>query len=273
MPPLPAAEEKSMSIVANYLNRDSVIHRLHPLTKLFWSLWVMGLSFLFSDLWSLAALFFSVVAIAAMARMLREMVPVFKGLFFFALFFWAFQVLLIAEGRPLLTLIPGNPGLRITDRGVFIATAMGFRLMVFASSFPVLLATTQMKDLVVVLVEKLKIPYSYAFMFITSLRFIPTFMNEMEQIIQAQCSRAHRLDSRNFVTRFFSICPLAIPLLITSVKKAERMAISMETRGFGIGKRTYLHRYDFNRVDWLVSFGLVLTVIGAVMINLTGMWN
>ncbi len=47
----------------------------------------------------------------------------------------------------------------------------------------------------------------------------------------------------------------------------------METRGFGIGKRTYLHRYDFNRVDWLVSFGLVLTVIGAVMINLTGMWN
>ncbi|HOP74130.1 MAG TPA: energy-coupling factor transporter transmembrane component T [Bacillota bacterium] len=262
-----------MSIVANYLNRDSLVHRLNPLTKLLWSLWVMGLSFLFGDLWVLTGLFFSVVGVALIARMLREMLPVFKGIFFFALFFWVFQVFFISEGQPLLTLIPGNPGLRITDRGIFIATAMGFRLMVIASSFPVLLATTQVKDMVVVLVEKLKIPYNYAFMFITSLRFIPTFMNEMEQIIQAQCSRAHRLDSRNFVTRFFSICPLAIPLMITSVKKAEQMAISMETRGFGIGKRTYLHRHDFSRTDWLVSIGLVLLAFSVVIMNQMGILN
>jgi energy-coupling factor transport system permease protein len=249
-----------MSVAVNYLQRDTWIHRLNPLTKLFWSLLMMTLSFLFKDLLWLTALFGSIVLVAQMAQILREMLPVFKGLLIFALFFLLFQIFLIPEGRTLVVLIPGLNWLRITDQGVGIAAALGIRLMAVASSFPVLLATTQVKDLVVMLVEKLKIPYTYAFMLITTLRFIPTFMNEMDQIIQAQCSRAHRLDSRNFVTRFLSICPLAIPLMVTSIKKAERLAISMETRGFGVGKRTYFHRRQFTAAD--IGANLTLALIG-----------
>ncbi|MGD8400016.1 MAG: energy-coupling factor transporter transmembrane component T [Bacillota bacterium] len=249
-----------MSVAVNYLQRDTWIHRLNPLTKLFWSLLMMTLSFLFKDPLWLTALFGSIVLVAQMAQILREMLPVFKGLLIFALFFLLFQIFLIPEGRTLVVLIPGLNWLRITDQGVGIAAALGIRLMAVASSFPVLLATTQVKDLVVMLVEKLKIPYTYAFMLITTLRFIPTFMNEMDQIIQAQCSRAHRLDSRNFVTRFLSICPLAIPLMVTSIKKAERLAISMETRGFGVGKRTYFHRRQFTAAD--IGANLTLALIG-----------
>jgi energy-coupling factor transport system permease protein len=212
----------------------------------------------------------SIVFVAHCARILPEMFPVFKGLAIFALLFLLFQIFLITDGKVLITLIPGTNYLRITDQGIAFSAAMGIRLMAIASSFPLLLATTQVKDLVVMLVEKLKIPYAYAFMFITSLRFIPTFMNEMEQIIQAQCSRAHRLDSRNFITKFFSVCPLAIPLMITSVKKAERMAISMETRGFGVGNRTYLHHHQFTKSDWLVNLILILVMIAGFILNAKG---
>jgi energy-coupling factor transport system permease protein len=132
------------------------------------------------------------------------------------------------------------------------------------------MATTQIKDLVVVLVEKLKIPYPYAFMFVTSLRFVPTFMEEMDQIIQAQSSRAHRLDNKNFVKKFLSICPLAIPLMVTSVKKAERMAISMETRGFGVGKRTNLHVKQFRAIDGVVCSSMFLMGVAAVVLHLKG---
>jgi energy-coupling factor transport system permease protein len=256
------SEVTAMSVAANYLQRDTWIHRLNPLTKLFWSLLMMTLSFLFKDPIILAALFGSIVLVAQLARILPEMLPVFKGLAVFALLFLLFQIFMIPEGRTLIVLIPGANYLRITDRGLTDSLGMGIRLMAIASSFPVLLATTQIKDLVVMLVEKLKIPYTYAFMFITTLRFIPTFMNEMDQIIQAQCSRAHRLDSRNFITKFFSVCPLAIPLMITSVKKAERLAISMETRGFGVGKRTYLHRQQFTAAD--IGAGLALLLVGVV---------
>jgi energy-coupling factor transport system permease protein len=259
-----------MSVAVNYLKRDTWIHGLNPLTKLFWSLLMMALSFLFKDPLVLGVLFGSIVLVAQMAQILPEMLPVFKGLALLALIFLLFQIFLIPEGQTLIVLIPGTNLLRITDQGVTVSLAMGMRLMAIAASFPLLLATTQVKDLVVMLVEKLKIPYTYAFMFITTLRFIPTFMNEMEQIIQAQCSRAHRLDSRNFITKFFSVCPLAIPLMVTSVKKAERLAISMETRGFGVGKRTYLHHHQFTAMDIGVNLALVLIGIIGFIISFKG---
>lgn len=258
-----------MSAVANYIQRDSPIHGLNPLTKLFWSVALMMLSFIFKSPIVLAALFLSIIFVAYQAKILKEMLPVFKGLLYFAGFFLVFQIFWIAEGNAIFG-IPGHSWLRVTDQGLVLSLGMAARLMVIAASFPVLLATTKMKDLVVVLVEKIKIPYTYAFMFITSLRFIPTFMNEMDQIIQAQCSRGHRLDSRNFITKFLSICPLAIPLMITSVKKAERLAISMETRGFGCGKRTYLHQINFRTVDWVICGTLLIVFIAGLIVKAKG---
>ncbi len=258
-----------MSVVANYIHRDSPIHWLNPLTKLFWAMVIMILGFVFRNPMVLVTLFLSVIIMAYAAKILKEMVPVFKGLLYFAGFFLLFQIFFIPEGKTIF-IIPGTNWLRVTDQGLIVSLGMGARLMVIAASFPVLLATTQVKDLVVVLVEKIKIPYTYAFMFITSLRFIPTFMNEMDQIIQAQCSRGHRLDSRNFITKFLSICPLAIPLMITSVKKAERLAISMETRGFGCGKRTYLHRISFGTADWAVCGVLLIVTIVGLVLNIKG---
>lgn len=258
-----------MSVVANYIHRDSPFHRLNPLTKLFWSIVLMTLSFIFRNPIVLAMLFLSIILVANFAKILKEMFPVFKSLLYFAGLFLVFQIFFITDGKTIF-MIPKTNWLRVTDQGLMESLGMGARLMVIASSFPVLLATTQVKDLVVALVEKVKIPYTYAFMFITSLRFIPTFMNEMDQIIQAQCSRAHRLDSRNFITKFLSICPLAIPLMVTSVKKAERLAISMETRGFGSGKRTYLRQLKFYYNDWLVCSILFVITITGLVLNIKG---
>ncbi|TCL62017.1 energy-coupling factor transport system permease protein [Hydrogenispora ethanolica] len=259
-----------MSVVASYVPRDSWVHRLNPLTKLLWTLVVMTLSFVVEDPLALAGIFVSIVLVAALGRILREMLPAFKGLLIFVGLFLILQVFFISDGKTLLTLIPGTDLLRITDRGLMGSLAMGGRMLVIAASFPVFMGTTQIKDLVITLVEKLKIPYTYAFMFVTSLRFIPTFMQEMDQIIQAQCSRGHRLDERNVWKKFAALCPLAIPLMVTSIKKAEALAVSMETRGFGIGKRTYLHQTAFNRRDWLVCAGLLAAGAAGVVICLKG---
>jgi energy-coupling factor transport system permease protein len=77
--------------VANYLNRDTWVHRLNPLTKLFWSLLMMALSFLFRDPLVLALLFMSIVFVAHCARILPEMFPVFKGLAIFPYFSCCFR--------------------------------------------------------------------------------------------------------------------------------------------------------------------------------------
>ncbi|HBF40046.1 MAG TPA: energy-coupling factor transporter transmembrane protein EcfT [Firmicutes bacterium] len=259
-----------MSVIISYFQRDSMVHRLNPLTKMIWSVVLMMLSFMVTNVYILAVLFLSIVLVAYLAKILKEMLPAFIGLLYFAAFFLLFQVFFIPDGKTLFVLIPGTHLLRVTDQGLLFSAAMGIRLMVIAASFPVLLGTTQVKDLVVMLVEKLKIPYAYAFMFITSIRFIPTFVQEMDLIIQAQCSRAHRLDKGNFIKKFLSICPLAIPLMITSVKKAEQMAISMETRGFGSGKRTYLHHDKFALKDWMICCSLFVLMVIGIFFNIKG---
>jgi energy-coupling factor transporter transmembrane protein EcfT len=54
------------------------------------------------------------------------------------------------------------------------------------------------------------------------------------------------------------------------VKKAERMAISMETRGFGVGKRTNLHVKEFTVMDGIICAGLFVVAVGFSILKLKG---
>lgn len=253
-----------MSGVADYIAKESPVHRLHPLTKLFWSLAIVSVSFIFQDPIGQMAILASVILVALIGRVLKELIPAFIGLLVIAGIFVLFQIFFISDGRTLFSLIPGTRFGRITDVGLWTCLAMAGRMIVITASFPVMMATTQIKDLVVALVNSLRIPYAYAFMFVTSLRFIPTFLGEMNQIVQAQCSRGYVTESRNPIRKLFSLAPLAVPLLISSVRKAQRLAVSMETRGFGSGQRSHLHEIRFGTGD-LVAF-ICMAGLGAVAI-------
>lgn len=259
-----------MAGVAEYVNRDSLIHALHPITKLLWSLGIVTMAFIFTDLVSQMLLLLSVIVIALIGRVFRETLPAFKGLFMMAGLFTVFQIFFIGEGKTILTLVPGTGFGRITDVGLWTSLGMSSRMVVMTASFPVMMATTAVKDLVVALVEKIKIPYIYAFMFVTSLRFIPTFLAEMDQIAQAQRSRGYTGEGRNPLRKVFALAPLAVPLLVSSVRKAQRMAISMETRGFGSGTRSQLRRTRFTGVDWAFVLVVVLVFTGTIFVKLRG---
>ena len=73
-----------MTGVAEYVHRESPIHVLHPITKLIWSLSVVTMSFMFTDLMGQALLFLSVLLVAGLGRVLRETLPAFKALFLMA---------------------------------------------------------------------------------------------------------------------------------------------------------------------------------------------
>lgn len=253
-----------MSGVAEYVAKESPIHRLHPLTKLFWSLAVVSASFIFQNLVGQLAVLLSIILVAVLGRVLKELIPAFVGLMVVAGIFILFQIFFITDGETLFTLIPGTHIGRVTDEGLWACLAMAGRMIVITASFPVMMATTQIKDLVVALVNSLRIPYTYAFMFVTSLRFIPTFLGEMDQIMQAQCSRGYVTEGRNPIRKLFSLGPLAVPLLISSVRKAQRLAVSMETRGFGSGQRSHLHEIRFGLGD-SVAFALMV-VFGTIAI-------
>jgi energy-coupling factor transport system permease protein len=250
-----------MPAMLEYIQKDSLFHRLNPITKILWTFTVLIVSFLFSDPLPVFIILLSNLLIANISGVIRHVLPAIKALFIFSFILILFQIFFVSEGKTLFYVVPYYNIGKVTDVGLKLSLVMSFRMVATVSTIPIMMTATQMTDLVVVLVEKLKIPFKYAFMFITALRFIPTLMSEMEQIMQAQMSRGYDTDTKNPFKKMVIIIPLAIPLLVSSVKKTEKMAISMEVRGFASGPRSYYRKIDMKKADYAV-----LTVFAAVIL-------
>ncbi|WHH60327.1 energy-coupling factor transporter transmembrane component T [Petroclostridium sp. X23] len=255
-----------MPALVEYIPANTVMHKLNPITKILWTIAVLTICFMFNQPAAILLVLISNLAVAALSKVLKQVLPAIIGLFIFSLLLILFQIFFVTEGNTLFYIIPFVNIGRITDVGLEYSAVLALRMLATTSTIPILMTTTQMKDIVVVLTEKCKVPFKYAFMFVTSLRFIPTFMEEMDQILQAQKSRGYDSDTRNPFKKLFIIIPLAIPLLISSVKKAEKMAISMEVRGFGAGPRSHYNQVDMKTKDYAVIICLIAITFISILI-------
>ncbi len=128
-----------------------------------------------------------------------------------------------------------------------------FVLRMIAATLPlaVMLSVTQISDLSGMLVEKLRVPYKYVFALTTSMRFIPSFAAEPGDIMAAQTARGVDFDTRNIFRKIRLILPLCVPLLISSVARIDRGAISAELRGFSLRRRGASYKsYHMKWIDW-----------------------
>ena len=68
-----------------------------------------------------------------------------------------------------------------------------------------------------------------------TLRFIPFMALAAERIVKAQASRGVDWSAKggNLIKRARRILPLLVPLFVSSLGKAERMALAMDARGYG----------------------------------------
>ena len=97
----------------------------------------------------------------------------------------------------------------------------------------------------------------YAFMFTAGLRFIPDFIEENKAVSEAQACRGLAVKGNFFkqVKRYMSIVR---PLMLRSLGRSETMALSLELRGFGGSKRTFMESVAPKGKDFAV---MALTVL------------
>lgn len=260
-----------MSAVVEYVPRDSLLHRLNPITKICWASLILGLAIMYNHYLFMAFVLAATIALAVLGNVFKEISKLFKGLIIFALILFAMQVCFYDLGKPLFYLIPIGKGfIGISREDMLMSFAMALRMLAILISFLVFLATTKTQDLVNVMVERFKVPYDYAFMFLTSMRFIPTFLGEIKQISDAQKARGFVLEGWNPLKKIKAYIPIAVPLVLLSLKKAQQMALSMETRGYGSGDRTYLREIQMSRVDYSFISAGILIIITAGLFKLKG---
>ncbi|MGC9398340.1 MAG: energy-coupling factor transporter transmembrane component T family protein [Anaerolineae bacterium] len=245
-----------------YLDRDTVIHRLDPRTKIFMLLTAFVLLLYFQDpLWilplSLLVLIWGRVAqVLVNLRRIRYILVVLtvSSLIMWTLFsggetplFWIFEVEAVkySVSRTLVMLS-------------LITTGM------------VLLSTTRNEELVIGMI-KLGLPYRVGFAVSTALRLVPTIASSTQTIAQAQRSRGLDLDSGNFLERLRKYVPLLIPVFISTIRGTNTFGMALEAKGFGAREeRTFYLNPTMGRNDYLIIAGLVVLFAVATYFKIAG---
>ncbi|WP_066831897.1 energy-coupling factor transporter transmembrane component T family protein [Collinsella ihumii] len=239
--------------VIDYVPGDTLLHRLNPVTKLALAAAIIAATFLSDGYAALVGLLVLTLALAAyagvfgrLARLLKLLVPV-------ALIMLVLQLVFVRSGTALLAFV--------TDEGLITGGKACLRLLGVALPLVLMLMVTKLTDLANACVEKLHIPYKYAFTFTTALRFVPVFSQEMNAIMEAQTARGVEYDTNNPFKKMQLMLPLCIPLLISSVSKTDATALAAEQRGFYLRTReSSYRRYPFSAADF-AAFALCIALI------------
>jgi energy-coupling factor transport system permease protein len=250
---------------------DSAVHRLDPRAKL-------GLTLMFTVLvfsahsWAglavAAVIAIGVIAISGVPFRLaaRGLVPIM----------WLLAFTLIANA------VVWGPGVAAVRVGPLGVSASGLaRGAFFAARITLLVLGTSVVTLTtspVALTDALsqlmrplrfvRVPVDdVAMMFSIALRFIPTTAEEADKIVVAQTARGARFDVGNPVQRAKAWVPVLVPLFVNLFRRADDLAIAMESRCYtGVG-RTRLHQPRMGASDW-ISLVLGVTAMAAAVILL-----
>jgi cobalt (co2+) ABC superfamily ATP binding cassette transporter, membrane protein len=107
--------------------------------------------------------------------------------------------------------------------------------------------------------KRLGLPaHEIAMMMTIALRFIPTLLDETDKIMKTQIARGADFESKNILSRAKSMIPLLVPLFISAFRRADELAMAMESRCYHGGEgRTRLKELKYEKRD-RIAIALIL---------------
>jgi energy-coupling factor transport system permease protein len=138
--------------------------------------------------------------------------------------------------------------------------AMLFRFALIVYSLQVLITfTTQTVDISRALI-KWKVPAPIALTAGIGFTFVPVLGQSTTMVMDAQkCRGGKGVDTGNTVQRLKALINLLIPIIVSTVKRAQFVAVAIESRGFGynIEKRTFVRETKLGMRDYVTMAILI----------------
>jgi len=255
--------------LGQYFPIDSFLHKLDPRTKIL--IFILDIVAIFM---ARTPESYAVMIVFTFFVMLVSKVPVkmyIKGLkpILYIIIFTALLNLFLTDGRDLPVF---GYSIGITYEGMYVAIKMAVRLILLIITSSALTYTTSPMALTDG-IEKLLKPLSkvgfptheLAMMMSIAIKFIPTLIEETDKIIKAQQARGASFDTGSIFKRAKALIPILVPLFISSFRRADELAIAMESRCYQGGDgRTRLKEIRFTHKDaagwisFLIFFACVI---------------
>ncbi|MDP3448807.1 MAG: energy-coupling factor transporter transmembrane component T [Eubacteriales bacterium] len=258
--------------LGQYLPGNSVVHRLDPRTKIILMAVYIAIVFVVKTLPVFLMPVVLLVAIFAFAQ-----VP--ASYFFSALkpmkwlLVFMFVINLFATQGD--TVWFEWKFIRLTQEAAEQAVFMTLRLVLLVAGTSVLTLTTSPIALTDGLeklmspLRKLRFPaHELAMMMTIALRFIPTLMEETDRIQKAQMARGADFESGNIFQRAKSMIPVLVPLFVSAFRRADELALAMESRCYHGGEgRTRMRELHFHACDLIATLLLVAFMTGIIVLE------
>jgi len=248
-----------------YQSGNTWLHRLHPFTKLVFSLAAMVVIFSHQAFW-FSSIFPGLVALIVLISAgmgVRASVALFRLLAPFSI------VLLLIHGffnpaNQTVLIILGP--LSIGKEGLEFAEIIIIRLFsALASSF-VLVFSTKPDHLIQALTE-LGMSNKLAYLLGSPLLLLPRLSERVKSIQFAQQSRGLKTQG-NVFTRIRALVPLISPLIFSSLIDVEERSLALEVRGFtSPTKKTHLNKLTDTRFQYLLRICMIFV---AILLSLLG---
>ena len=256
--------------LGQYFPINSFLHKLDPRTKIIVYILDIVAIFLAQTVQSYAVMIFFTVAVMISSKVPFKMY--IKGLkpILYIIIFTAVLNLFLTDGTDLPVF---GYSIGITVEGVFVAAKMAIRLVLLIIGSSALTYTTSPMALTDG-IERLLKPFSrigfptheLAMMMSIAIKFVPTLIEETDKIIKAQQARGASFDTGSIFKRAKALIPILVPLFISAFRRADDLAVAMESRCYTGGDgRTRLREIHFSIADF-VGIMIFLAFFACVII-------
>lgn len=255
--------------IGQHFPGDSVVHRLDPRLKILLTIAYVVVLLIGSNPLGLALAMLFLVLVYGLAkiparlitRSIKPLVPVLVVTTVLNLFF-------VSTGQVIVSFWV----IKITSGALYFSITMAVRIVLLIVGMALLTYTTS-PIVLTDAIERLLSPlarfgfpaHELAMMMTIALRFIPVLIEETDKIMSAQKARGAELDSGGLVKRVKALVPVLIPLFLSAFRRAEELAVAMESRCYHGGEgRTRLRELRITGQDIFVTliclllFGLIV---------------
>ena len=261
---------KSDITFGQYVEGNSLIHRLDPRMKIVLSILYIVTIFLAKSVTAFALLTLSAFLLIALTRLSPAMIlRGMRPLLFIIVFTAVFNIFWMTGDTLLISLGP----IKIYLEGIINAVLIILRIVllivatsVFLTYTTTPLALTDGLEQLLAPLKKLHVPvHEFSMMMTIALRFIPTLIDETQKIMNAQKARGADFSTGNLLQRAKALIPILIPLFISAFRRADELATAMECRCYTGGEgRTRMNVLRSTPKDWAAAF--VVLVLGAAIV-------
>ena len=254
---------------------SSIVHRLDPRCKLLLTIVYIAALFTAQSYVSYAVMLIVTGVCIALSRIPLKVI--LRGLkpLWIIIALTAVLNIFFTPGRELVSVWK----ITITYEGLVRAVFMVLRItMLIAGTFLLTyttspIALTDAMEILFGPLKKLKVPvHEMSMMMSMALRFIPTLIEETDKIMSAQKARGADFETGNLFQRARALLPLLVPLFVSAFRRADELAIAMESRCYHGGEgRTRMKHLQMQGIDWAALIVGAAFLAGIIVLKKFGL--